>query len=437
MQKLMSPLLGKIFSFLCSILLLTAALSWQVGCKSTTPQNAIAQGAGGGEGGRGGGRGESGRGGRGGGGGGESLPPRTVKLVQASERTLTQTVTATGTLAADEQASLSFRVAGRLAQLSIDLGSVVRKGQPIAKLETIDFKQRVDAADAALQQARARLGLSPTGSDDRVNAENTATVRQARAVLDSSRAIRDRTRQLVNQGIQSKAELDRVESDYKVAESRYQDALEEVRNRQGVLLQRRSELDLAKQQLEYTTLYAPFDGAIREKRSAFGEYLAIGTPVATLVRLHPLRLRVEIPERESFGIRPGLSVNVTVEGDANTYSGRVKRISPAFQEQSRTLIVEAEVDNQHGRLRPGAFAKAELQTTSSQAVVTIPASALVTFAGIQKIFLNKDGKAIERTVIVGRKEPDWVEITEGLKAGEMIVDAPANLVGGQPLIIQP
>jgi RND family efflux transporter MFP subunit len=407
-------------------LLLAVSLFWQLACKSSTPQNAVAQGSrpGGGAGGRGGG-------------GGESLPPRNVRLVPVSERTLTQFVTATGNLAADEQAALSFRVAGRLAQLSIDLGSVVRKGQAIAKLETLDFQQRVETADAALQQARVRLGLPPTGSDDRINPENTATVRQARAVLDSSRAIRDRTRQLFAQGIQAKAELDRVESEYKVAESRYQDALEEVRNRQAVLLQRRSELELAKQQLVYTTLYAPFDGAIQERRTSVGEYLATGAPIATLVRLHPLRLRAEVPERESVGIRPGLGVKVTLEGDSNTYTGRVARISPAFQELSRTLIVEAEVDNQHGRLRPGAFAKAELQTTSSQSVVTIPASALVTFAGIQKVFLNKDGKAVERTVIVGRKEADWVEITEGLQSGEMVIDAPSNLVGGQPLIIQP
>ncbi|MBL8208538.1 MAG: efflux RND transporter periplasmic adaptor subunit [Blastocatellia bacterium] len=423
----MSRQIRKINLSLFSAFLLSTSLFWLAGCKSSTPQNAVAQGT------RGGGPGGVPGGGRG---GGEALPTRNVRLVQASERNLTQIVTATGTLAADEQTALSFRVAGRLSHLSIDLGSVVRKGQAIAKLETIDFKQRVDTADAALQQARARLGLSPTGNDDRVNVENTATVRQARAVLDSSRAIRDRTRQLFAQGIQAKAELDRVESEYKVAESRYQDAIEEVRNREAVLLQRRSEVELAKQQLVYTTLYAPFDGAISERRTSVGEYLATGAPIATLVRLHPLRLRVEIPERESFGIRPGLGVKVSVEGDSNSYTGRVARLSPAFQEQSRTLIVEAEVENQHGRLRPGAFVKAELQTSSSQSVVTIPASALVTFAGIQKVFLNKDGKAVERTVIVGRKEADWVEITEGLQSGEMVVDVPANMVGGQPLVIQ-
>ncbi len=407
-------------SFFLPFLIFTALLS---GCKSGAAPNAVAKDAKGGGGGK----------------GGEANAPRNVRLVSVTEQTLNQTVTATGTLAADDQAALSFRVAGRLTQLSVDLGTVVKKGQAIARLDPLDFKQRVDTADAALQQARVRLGLAPLGSkaeDDKIVAENTSLVRQARAVLDQARRARDRASQLVSQGIQAQAELDRTDSDFKVAEGKYQDALEEVRNRQAVLVQRRSELELAKQQLEYTTVYAPYDGAIREKKTSVGEYLAVGAPIATLVRLHPLRLRVEVPERESFGIRPGLGVKVTVEGDTNTYSGRVARLSPAFQEQSRTLIIEAEVDNQHARLRPGSFAKAELQTNASKSVITIPASALVTFAGIQKIFFVKDGKAIERNVEVGRKEPAWVEIIEGLKAGERVVDAPGNMVGGQAVIIQ-
>jgi len=304
-----------------------------------------------------------------GGAGGPSLPSKQVGLVNSEARKLARTVTAPGTLAADEQATLSFKVAGRLNQLKVDLGTSVRKGQTIGQLETSDFNGRLQQAEAALQQARVRLGLQPQGDSDRIETENTALVRQARALLEEARLNLERGQQLVRQGIQSKAELDRVDSAFKVADSRYQDAVEEVRNRQAVLLQRRSEVALAQQQLVETTLLAPFDGAVREKRASMGEYLAAGTPVVTLVRLHPLRLRVEVPEREALGIRAGQSVRVTVEGEeGQDYSGRVARLSPAFQEQSRTLIIEAEVDNQQGKLRPGSFAKAEIQTISTSDV---------------------------------------------------------------------
>ena len=363
-----------------------------------------------------------------------SLPAKQVKLAKSEARRLTQTVTAPGTLAADEQATLSFKVAGRVSEIKVDLGSQARKGQVIAILETTEFKVRLQQAEAALQQARVRLGLPPQGDDDRIVTENTSLARQGRALLEEAKSNRERTVQLVNQGIQSKAELDRVESAFKVAESRYQDALEEVRNRQAVLLQRRSELAIAQQQLIETTLYAPFDGAVRERRASLGEYLNAGAPVATIVRLHPLRLRVETPEREAQGIKVGHSVRVLVEGDQQSYSGRVARLSPAFQEQSRTLIIEAEVDNQQGKLRPGSFAKAEIQTSMTSDVVMVPSSAIVTFAGIQKVFSVKDNKAVEKTVVVGRRDGDWVAV-EGLDAGASVVLSPGNLVSGQPVVM--
>ena len=363
------------------------------------------------------------------------LPVRSIKLANSEARKLARTVSSPGTLAADEQATLSFKVAGRLSELKVDLGSRVSRGQIVGQLETNDFKVRLQQTEAALQQARVRLGLSAQGEDDRVETENTALVRQARALLDEARLNLDRTQQLVRQGIQAKAELDRVESAFKVADSRYQDAVEEVRNRQAVLLQRRSELAIAKQQLAETTLYAPFEGAIRERRASIGEFLAAGVPVLTIVRLHPLRLRVELPERDARGIRQGQPVRVTVEGEDGEYSGRVARLSPAFQEQSRTLIVEAEVDNQNGRLRPGAFVKVEIETASTDEVVMVPSSAIVTFAGIQKVFTVKDGKAVEKNVIVGRRANDWV-VVEGLDASTSVVIAPGTLAPGQPVKVE-
>jgi len=365
-----------------------------------------------------------------------SLPPREVRLTAAEERPLARRVTAPGTLAAEELATLSFKVAGRLANLWVDIGSRVRKGQQVAQLETVDFRVRVEQSEAALQQARARLGLPPQGDNDRIELENTSLVRQARAVLEEARLNHERTSRLVRDGVQSQAELDRAESSFKVADSRYQDAIEEVRNRQALLLQRRSEVAIARQQLAETIIYAPFDGAVRERRASAGEYLASGAPVATLVQLHPLRMRVEIPERDAAQLRVNQMVRVTVEGDSEVYPGRVARLSPSFQEQSRTLVVEAEVDNQRGRLRPGSFAKAEIETNSSSTVVMVPASSVVTFAGIQKVFLVKDGNAVERNVVVGRREGELVEIVDGLRSGEMVVTVPGNLVAGQPLKIE-
>jgi RND family efflux transporter MFP subunit len=363
--------------------------------------------------------------------------PRPVRLVQAAEEVVERKVGATGTLAADEQVVLGTKVAGRISELLVDLGTRVRRDQVIVRLDPTDAQLRVDQAVAALQQARARLGLSPEGTDDRVDPEQTALVRQARAVLDEARLNRDRTERLWKQELIAQAQLDTAVSGLAVAEARYQDAIEEVRNRQAVLLQRRSELDLARQQRTDTVVVSPIEGAVSERRASVGEYLAAGAPVVTLVKLHPLRLRLAVPERESTGVRVGQPVVVTVEGVSGEHRGRVARLSPSISEQNRTLLVEAEVPNESATLRPGAFAKADVILAGDLRVVTVPTTAIVTFAGVEKVFTVDKGRSAEVRVTTGRRLGDRVEVVTGITAGTPVVAQPGNLTGGQPVAVQP
>jgi len=369
---------------------------------------------------------------------GSSAPaPRPVRVVPAQEVEVAQTVVATGTLAAEDQVVLGTKVPGRLSELLVDLGSPVRRGQAVARLDPTDYRLRVEQAEAALKQARARLGLSPDGTDDRVDPAETALVRQARAVLDEARLTRDRMVQLWEQKFIARAQLDAAIAALEVAEGRIQDAVEEVRNRQALLVQRRTEVEITRQQLADTVLASPIDGAVSQRQASVGEYLSPGTAVVTVVRVHPLRLRLAVPERESGSVRVGQTVRVTVEGDATVYAGRVARLSPAIQEQSRTLMIEAEVPNEPGRLRPGAFAKAEIVTQAGRRVVMVPASSIIVFAGIEKVITVRDGRASETRVRTGRRDGDRVEIAEGLAAGEPVVVQPGNLTGGQPVTIAP
>ena len=361
---------------------------------------------------------------------GDTKAPRQVKTAAVVESPFGETVTANGTLAAFDQTTASVKVPGRLRAISVDLGSVVGRGQVIAQLEPEDYKLRVQQAEAALAQARARLGLSPDGTDDKIDPEQTGTVRQARAVLEEAKFSRDRAARLVEQGVIAKADYDAADSVYKVAQSRYQDAYEEIRNRQGVLAQRRSEVALARQQLKDTSVYAPLDGIVQEKRASVGEYLAAGAPVVNIVRMDPLRLRAEVPERDAHNIRMGQNVRVTVEGDANAYTGQIMRLSPVIAEQSRMLMVEADVRN-NGKLRPGSFAHAEIVTNGAKMAVTVPNNAIVTFAGIEKVIVVQNGKALEKPITTGRRSADFTEIVAGVNVGDHVVVDPGNLQSGQ------
>jgi RND family efflux transporter MFP subunit len=367
----------------------------------------------------------------------EAVTPRLVRAIPAMQDTVAHGTVVTGTLAAEDQVVLSFKVDGRLSEIAVDLGSRVRKGQIIAQLDPTDFRLRVRQAEAALQQARARLGLSPDGADDRVDPEHTPLVRQAQAMLHEARRSRDRMAVLWERQLIARAELDTATATLQVAEGRYEDAIEEVRNRQAVLAERRSDLAIARQQLLDSELKAPLDGAVRQRHASAGQYLAAGSPIVTVVRIHPLRLRLAVPERVAADVRVGQLVNVKVEGDRRVYQGQVARLSPAISEEDRTLLIEAEVPNEHGQLRPGAFAEAEIVTTTEDQAIFVPASSIVTFAGIEKVMTVRDGLSVETRVQTGRRIGDRVEIIEGLKPDELVVVEPGNLVGGEPVTVNP
>lgn len=360
-----------------------------------------------------------------------------VRVVPAAEVRMPRTVGVSGTLAADDLVVLSLKVPGRMSELKVDLGSRVKRGQIVARLDPTDYRLRVDQSQATLQQARVRLGLAAVGTDDRIDPERTALVRSARAVLEEARLTRERFTKLLDQQFIAKAQLDTAVANEQVAEGRYQDAIEEVRNRQAILSQRRTELELARQALTDTELLAPIDGMIRERRAAVGEFLNAGTAVATVVKIHPLRLQLAVPERSAGEVKVGQEVRVMVDGDATVYRGQVVRLSPSIQEQNRTLTVEAEVPNPTGVIRPGSFARAEIVIAANQPAVFVPPTAIVVFAGIEKVLTVREGKAQERRVVTGRREKDRVEIVEGLKSGELVVVDPGNLVGGQPVVIKP
>jgi multidrug resistance efflux pump len=171
-------------------------------------------------------------------------------MAVAEEKAIDQLVVVGGTLAADQEVVLGSKYLGVWRTHQLIWAVLFQQSQPIARLDTTDFELRVRQADAALQQARVRLGLSPEDSDFSVNIENTAVAKQARAEMDAAGSRLDCAKQLFDEGLLPKADFDTTNSAYKVAEARYEDSLEEARNRQALLAQRRSELEIARQQLE-------------------------------------------------------------------------------------------------------------------------------------------------------------------------------------------
>ena len=356
-----------------------------------------------------------------------------VTLALVTELAIEQTIEISGSLDADEQVTVGAKMPGRLASMDIDLASPVTRGQILARMETTDSQLRVEQASAALAQSRAQLGLPPDGTDQAVDSENTAIVKHARATLGEAQANRARARALAAEGLIPRMDLDAAEATAVRAETAVQSAREEVRIREATMRQRRSELRMARQQLEDSVVRSPLDGIVQMRRGSVGEYLAAGAPIAEIVRIDPLRLRVAIPEREAASVRQGQPVRVRIHGDDTSYEGTVSRLAPAIDPQSRTLLVESDIKNP-GHLRPGSLVTAHI-VVSSKPAPTVPASAIVRFAGLSKVITVEEGKAREKQVTPGKTSGDRVEILSGLAVGESVVVKPGSLQQGQPVLV--
>jgi len=359
---------------------------------------------------------------------------KSVELVKASLVSMDEQIEISGTLAAQDEVTVRSKVAGRLASIDVDLGSVVRAGQPIAQIEPVDYRLRVDQSLAALAQAKALLGLSPDEEQTDVVVDDTTGVRQARATLEEARSNFKRSQQLLDKKMIAQADFDTANATLLRGESEVQRAREEVYNRLALLKQRRAELALARQQLADTTLRSPLVGVVQARSTTAGEFLAQGAAVATIVSVDPLRLRVEIPEREASRVLVGQAVQVRLDESDQVYTGKIARLSPMLNRQNRTLVVEAELPNP-GSLRPGSFARAVIALGAGEPVIAVPSSALVVFAGIEKVIVVEGGKAVEKRVETGRRAHDLVEITSGIERDQAVVREPGSLQQGQPVTI--
>ena len=341
-----------------------------------------------------------------------------VTTAAAITRSLQRTVEVVGSLAADEEVVIAAQAAGELSQLNVDFGSYVTQGQVIAVIDQRDAKLKVEQAEAALKQTMARLGMT---EGEKFDSNQNAEVRQAKAQLDWSQMDLDRAAKLVENGDVSRSIYDQAVTQNNLAKARHQAAIDAVNQQLAIVEQQRASLSLAKKAITDTVVRAPISGAVKEKFANRGSYLAVGGRILSLVKINPLRLRADIPESSAAAVRKGQTMNLTVEALAGrTFTGRIVRIGPSLNEQTRALTVEAEVNNSGNQLRPGMFAKSQLITGNDSTAVMIPAKAILTTAGLSKVFVIENGKAVERIVKTGVSDGELIEIVEGVKANETV-----------------
>jgi len=328
-----------------------------------------------------------------------------------------------GSIIADEVTIVGAKVAGRVQDVTCDLGDVEKAGTVLAWLDQEDFKLQVILAQAQLMQARAALGLKPTDPLESLDPESAPPVREAKAMWDETRTKIARVRQLQlhSRNTVTQEEYDQAVAAEGAAAARHAAAINAVQEKIALISVRSSELKVAQQRLEDTVLRAPFDGLVQERHVAHGSFVQLGDPIVTLVRTGVVRFHGTIPERHAHRLALGEEIKLKIEGVPQQRTAKVTRISPSVDEMSRSLAFEAVVPNQDGSLRTGLFAEGEVVVDAAAQSLVIPTSAIMEFAGAEKVWKLVDGVAKEQVVQTARHGERGIEIVGGLKAGDTIL----------------
>src|SRR5215211_1334525 len=360
-----------------------------------------------------------------------------VTTAAAIKRELPRFFEATGSLAGDQQTDVAPQTSGKVVAVGVDIGSYVRRGQMLVRLDDAELKLRVaqasaqvDQAKAAVRQAEEKIGLRPGQAFD---PNRVAEVAAARVTLELAEKNLKRAEKLIESGDVSRSFYDEQRSRRDQLKEQYDVAVAQARQNYAAVdvartnvANAQAQLALARKNLSYAVIPAPIDGFVNERTADLGEYVSPQQKVVTLVRTNPLRIRIDIPEQAIPEVKVGQSVSITTSAwpDRN-FSGRVARIAPNVSAQSRTLTVEAEIENSSNALKPGQFATVRILQERAEPAVLVPARAVVNEAGVNRVYVIKDGHAEQRLVQIGQTDGDLVEIKSGVAADELV--ATSNL----------
>ncbi len=315
------------------------------------------------------------------GGPGGQMPPTAVETVQVAPQSLSSTISAVGTLKANEAVTVRPEVAGKIEKVHFEDGQRVAAGAPLFTL------------DASLVRAE---------------------VREWQATRDKSQRDAKRADELSAQKLISQQDVDAKRSELAVNDAR---------------------LSSAKTRLAKTTITAPFEGVVGLRQVSPGEYVEAGQALVDLVQLDPLKLEFRVPEIHLGKIAAGQAVTVQLDAfPGEKFPGTVYAVDAMVDPQARNVALRAVLDNDDGRLRPGLFARVTLELGSRDDALLVPEQAMWPQGDKQFVYVVKGGKAELVEVTTGTRANGKVEIVKGLEPGAQVITAGQLKIGpGSPV----
>ena len=352
-------------------------------------------------------------------GGTRERPAKAVDTEPVKRESINRTVNVSGTLAAENEVTVSSQAEGVVSRILADLGDRVTTGQVLVELDREKLQYNLDQQKAALARSLARLGATEPGRLPPV--EQTPDVKRAAAELNQAKLAFDRATELRKRQLLSQQSLDDADAVHRTKLAEYDSAQQNARNLAADIEASNAAAKLAERQLRDASIRAPFDGYVQQRMVSLGELVKEQMPVMRIVRVDPLKVTAEIPEGLAPWIQGGQPVDLQVDAYPDRpFTGKVSRISPSVNQQTRAFPFEALVPNPQGLLKPGTFVRVKLTTNHTEDLLTLPYAALQYRYGVNRAFVVTGDTIVGHEVKVGDRLGERIEILGGVKAGDMV-----------------
>ncbi len=280
---------------------------------------------------------------------------------------LTDEIFISGSLVPDEEVDLSFETSGKVTDIYFEEGSLVKKGQLLAKVNDRSLQ-------AQLQKLESQLKLA----EDRVYRQSALLKKDAVS----------------------------------------QEALEQVQTELATL---NADIELVKANIALTELRAPFEGVIGLRQISVGTYATPSTQVAKLTRISPLKVEFAVPERYAGDVKKGTNLTFNIEGKLKNYTAQVYALESKIDPATHTLPIRALYANSNGELLPGRYASVQLKRAEIKDAIAVPSQAIIPEMGKDIIYLYKAGKAEPAEITTGIRTAGEVQVVKGLAIGDTII----------------
>jgi RND family efflux transporter MFP subunit len=350
---------------------------------------------------------------------GREVSAKPVEVESVRQEAVKRTVELVGTLAAVDQVTISSEADGKVSRILADLGDRVRAGQTLIQIDREKQQYSLEQQKATLARALAQYGAAdPQHLPD---VEKTPDVQKANADLVQAKQMFDRTTELFKRSLVPKQMLDDAATSLQSKQASYDLSLQTAKNLRASIQGSEASMKLADRQLRDTEIRSPFDGYVEKRLVNLGELVKTQMPVMAVVRVDPLKVIAEIPEKMAPWIKDGQPVELHVDAYPDqTFIGKVSRISPAVNTATRAFPFEALVPNQDARLKPGTFARVHIESDKVDSVLTLPYATMQYRYGVNRVFVVEGDKLAMRELKVGDRLGDRIEIISGVKAGEQV-----------------